>query len=193
MRSILICGAGPAGLLFIQYLRHVLAYEDQLLVAEPNRTKRELAQSFGADEVLDPTAYDISEAVRDRTQGKGANYLIEASGQGKVFASIPRLVCKQATVLVYGHGHAGVDLSVLNNVMYKEPVLVTPVGASGGFEADGHPAVYKQALRLIEQKTIQVSPIISHRYTSLDQVQSALSKEMHTPDYIKGVVMPQAS
>ena len=36
IRSILICGAGPAGLMFIQYLRNVLEYDGLLLVSEPN-------------------------------------------------------------------------------------------------------------------------------------------------------------
>lgn len=62
---------------------------------------------------------------------------------------------KQATVLLYGHGHAGVDLSVLNNVMFREPTLVTPVGASGGFESDGRPSIYAKALSLIEYNGIR--------------------------------------
>ena len=103
---------------------------------------------------------------------------------------MPGLIRKQATVLLYGHGHAGVDLSVLNNVMFREPTLVTPVGASGGFEPDGRPSVYKRALRLIEEGTIEVASIVSHRYRSLNAVQSALEKDMHSPDYLKGVVMP---
>jgi L-iditol 2-dehydrogenase len=118
-------------------------------------------------------------------------YLIEASGQGRVFASIPTLIRKQATVLVYGHGHAGVDLSVLNGVMFKEPALVTPVGASGGFEPDGRPSVYIRALRLIENGEIEVASFITHRYTSLDAVQGALARDMHAPGYVKGVVVLQ--
>jgi threonine dehydrogenase-like Zn-dependent dehydrogenase len=187
-RHVLICGAGPAGLLFIQYLRQVLGYDGLLLVVEPSPAKRSLAKRFGADEVLDPANRDIGEAVRERTRGRGVEYLIEASGKGQVFASIPTLICKQATVLLYGHGHVGVDLSVLNNVMYKEPVLVTPVGASGGFEGDGRPAVYKRALQLIEQHSIEVAPIISHRYSSLHAVQEALSRDMYSSDYVKGIV-----
>ena len=189
VRHVLVCGAGPAGLLFVQYLRQVLGYEELLLVVEPNQVKGSLAKRFGADEVLDPGRCDIASAVRERTAGRGVEYLIEASGQGRVLASIPRLICKQATVLLYGHGHAGTDLSVLNSVMFKEPVLVTPVGASGGFESDGRPAVYRRALHLIEERRIQVAPIISHRYPALDAVQGALSEEMSSPNYVKGVVM----
>lgn len=193
VRHILICGAGPAGLLFLQYLRHALGYSGLLLVSEPNEIKRKLAKQFGADEVLEPSTNDLGEAVREHTKGGGVEYLIEASGQGRVFAAIPTLIRKQATVLLYGHGHAGVDLSVLNSVMFKEPSLITPVGASGGFEKDGRPSVYMRALRMIEQREIAVAPFITHRYTSLDEVQAALSGGMHAPDYVKGVVVLQAS
>ncbi|HYJ45930.1 MAG TPA: alcohol dehydrogenase catalytic domain-containing protein [Pyrinomonadaceae bacterium] len=188
VRSVLICGAGPAGLLFTQYLRGVLGYDGLLLVSEPNEGKRKLAERFCADEALDPGACDLVEEVLGRTKGRGVEYLIEASGAGKVFSAIPGLVRKQATVLLYGHGHAGVDLSVLNNVMFREPRLVTPVGASGGFDRDGRPSVYVQALDLIESGRIDVASLITHRYSSLDEVQGALANDIHTPDYIKGVV-----
>jgi L-iditol 2-dehydrogenase len=191
VRHVLICGAGPAGLLFVQYLRRVLGYDGLLLVSEPNERKRKLALHFGADEVLDPRGGGLGQAVRERTGGRGVEYLIEASGQGPVFASIPTLIRKQATVLVYGHGHAGVELSVLNSVMFKEPALVTPVGASGGFEPDGRPSVYTRALRLIENREIEVAGFITHRYKSLDAVQGALAGDMHAPDYVKGVVLLQ--
>ena len=46
MRSVLICGAGPAGLLFTQYLRNVLLYEGLLFVSDPNERKRQLAKKF---------------------------------------------------------------------------------------------------------------------------------------------------
>ena len=106
-----------------------------------------------------------------------------------MFSAIPGLICKQATVLLYGHGHAGTDLSVLNNVLFREPVLVSSVGASGGFEADGRPSVYARALKLIEQNQIDVSPLITHEYKSLDDVQIALSTDIHSSDYVKGVVV----
>ncbi len=134
VRSVLICGAGPAGLLFTQYLRKVLRYEGALFVSDPNARKRDLAKRLGAGEVIDPATCDLVEVVREHTGGKGVEYLIEASGAGEVFKSIPGLICKQATVLLYGHGHAGTDLSVLNNILFREPVLVSSVGASGGFK-----------------------------------------------------------
>jgi len=189
VRSVLICGAGPAGLLFTQYLRHVLKYEEFLLVSDPNARKRELAKRLGADEAIDPTGADLVEVVHEHTGGKGVDYLIEASGAGAVFRSMPGLIRKQATVLLYGLGHAGTDLSVLSNILFKEPVLVSSAGASGGFESDGRPSMYKRALNLIEEEKIDIPSMITHRYTSLQDVEKALSTEMHHQDYIKGVVM----
>jgi L-iditol 2-dehydrogenase len=175
----------------LQYLRRVLGYDGLLMVSEPNEMKRGLAKKFGADVVLDPTDGEMGAAVREHTKGGGVEYLIEASGHGRAFAAISSLIRKQATVLLYGHGHAGVELSLLNNVMFKEPTLVTPVGASGGFEKDGRPSTYTRALRLIEQEKISVAPFITHRYSSLGDVQGALAGGMNAADYVKGVVALQ--
>jgi L-iditol 2-dehydrogenase len=188
VRSVLICGAGTAGLLFTQYLRRVLGFDGLLLVSAPSAWKRKFAKDFGADEVLDARDPDLAKVIKNKTGGRGVEYLIEASGAGSVVASMPGLIRKQATVMLYGHGHAGVELSVLNNVMFREPTLVTPVGASGGFEEDGRPSIYSQALSLIEDRKIDVGSIITHRYTSLDAVQGALEKDIRTPNYLKGVV-----
>ena len=189
VRSVLICGAGPAGLLFTQYLRNVLLYEGLLFVSDPNERKRQLAKKLGADEAIDPVGSDLVEVVHEHTGGKGVEYLIEASGSGDVFRSMPGLIRKQATVLCYGHGHSGTDLSVLSSIFFKEPVLVSSVGASGGFESDGRPSVYTRALSLIEQKRIDIAPLITHRYTSFGDVEKALSTDIHATDYVKGVVV----
>lgn len=189
VRSVLICGAGPAGLLFTQYLRNVLSYEGFLLVSDPNAHKRQLAKQLGADVTIDPGGANLVEVVHEHTGGKGVEYMIEASGSGEVFRSMPGLICKQATVLLYGHGHAGTDLSVLSSILFKEPVLVSSVGASGGFEKDGRPSVYTRALSLIEQNRVDIAPLITHRYDTFADVEQALSRDIHSDDYIKGVVV----
>jgi L-iditol 2-dehydrogenase len=192
VRSVLICGAGPAGLLFTQYLRNVLSYEGLLFVTDPNERKRQLAKQLGADEAIDPVGAALVELVHEHTGGKGVEYLIEASGSGEVFRSMPGLIRKQAVVLLYGHGHAGTDLSVLSSILFKEPVLVSSVGASGGFESDGRSAVYRRALNLIEQERIDPAPLITHRYSSFADVEKALSSDIHTDEYVKGVIILNA-
>ena len=188
VRAAVVCGAGPSGLLFVQYLRRILGFDGRLLVVEPNAKRRALAERFGA-ETVDPVAGDAADVVRERTHGRGAELVIEASGSGAALAGLPRLIRKQATVLLYGHGHDGVDASVLNLLQFMEPRLIAPAGASGGFEADGRPSVYVRALRLIESGRIDVAPFITHRYRSLDSVPNAFAGDHRSPEYVKGVVL----
>ena len=187
-RTVLVCGAGPAGLLFVQYLRRVIGFDGLLLVSEPNARKRALAEQYGGVPV-DPKEADLVELVRARTAGRGVEILIEATGSGSVFEAIPGLARKQATILLYGHGHGGTDLSVMNPVQFLEPTLLSPVGASGGHEPDGRPTTYLRALHYLESGTIDVASLITHRYSSLDAVPHAFRQGFRAPDYVKGVVV----
>jgi L-iditol 2-dehydrogenase len=188
IRSVLICGAGPAGLLFTQYLRNVIGYAGLLMVSEPSALRRRLAADYGAT-VIDPTSVDLIEAVEELTKGERIQLLIEAAGVAQLFKQIPRLVRKQATMLLYGHGHHGVDLGVLNNIQFIELTIVTPTGASGGFDADGRSSVYRKSLELISDGKINVSKFITHRYQSLEAVPQAFANDRLGADYIKGVAI----
>ena len=187
-RTVLVCGAGPAGLLFLQYLRRVIGFDGLLLVSEPNARKRALVERYGGVAV-NPDDGDVVELVRERTAGRGVEILIEATGAGAVFAASPGLARKQATILLYGHGHGGTDLSVMNAVQFLEPTLLSPAGASGGHEPDGRPTTYLRALRYLESATIDVASLITHRYSSLEAVSHAFLHDFRAPDYVKGVVV----
>lgn len=190
IRSILILGGGPAGLLFAQCLREMLGFDGTLLVSDPNPTKRVLAARFGA-EAIDPAATDAVAEVAERTAGRRAELVIEATGAGAVFAAIPGVLRKQGTLLLYGHGHGGADLSVLNAVQFLEPRLLSPVGASGGHERDGRPTTYVRAARAIADRVVDVSPMITHRYASLEALPAAFVDAYQAPNYVKGVLTLQ--
>lgn len=188
VRSILVTGAGPAGLLFTQVLRNVFGFQGELLVSDPNPAKRARAEAFGA-RALDPGAGDLAAQVDAATGGRRVELLVEASGAGAVFEDVPRVTRKQATLVMYGYGHSGTGLEVFNAVQFREPVIVTTTGASGGFDADGRPAVYRRALRLIEQGRVDVLSLITHRYEGLEAVPGAFAGDHLASDYVKGVVL----
>jgi L-iditol 2-dehydrogenase len=185
--TVLVTGAGPAGLLFVQHLRQVLGFEGRVLVSEPEAAKRALAVGFGA-EAFDPRDGGLAAAVLDRTSGRRADWVIEASGAAQVLVDLPGVMRKQATVVLYGHGHTGIDISIISNIQFKEPALVTPVGASGDIEADGRPAVYRRALALLEEGRVRVDRFLTHRYRSLEAVPDAFAGAHRRPGYVKGIV-----
>jgi L-iditol 2-dehydrogenase len=187
IRSVLILGGGPAGLLFTQCLREMLGFDGTLIVSDPNPIKRVLAARYDA-ETFDPSATDLAAEIRERTGGRRAELVIEATGAGAVFAAIPGVLRKQGTLLLYGHGHGGTELSVLNAVQFLEPRLLSPVGASGGHERDGRPTTYVRAARAIADGTIDVAPMITHRYASLDALPSAFVDARQASSYVKGVL-----
>ncbi|MGH9455330.1 MAG: zinc-dependent alcohol dehydrogenase [Terriglobia bacterium] len=187
IRNVLICGGGPAGLLFLQYLRNVRQFDGTILVSDLRPMNLDLAASLGAIPV-NVREQSLVECVRDLTSGERVHYLIDACGHGSVLAQIPGLLRKQGTLLLYGHGHKGYDVSLLGPILFLEPTLVAAVGASGGFDSDGRPSTYRRALELVATGQVKVAPFVTHRYHSLDDLPTAFGRDFSREDYVKGVL-----
>lgn len=186
VRTAVVLGAGPAGLLFVQVLRARYDFDGAIVVSDPSPTKRALAAALGAVAVAPD---DVDAAVLQHSGGRRAELLIEAAGTGHVYAQIPNLIQKQATVLLYGIGHGAAPLAHLTPLQWREAVLVTSVGASGGFDTDGRPTVYRDALRLLERRAVQVDALVTHRYRGLAAVPDAFAGAHADPGYVKGVAL----
>lgn len=187
VRNILICGAGPAGLLFLQCLRRVKQFDGLILISDVRQKNLDLAREFGGTPV-NVCREDLVEAVREHTSGERIHYLIESCGNPAIFEQIPALLRKQGTVLLYGHGHKGRDIGLLCDILFLEPTLVVAVGASGGFDPDGRPTTYRRARDLMASGKIQALPFVTHRYTALDQIHCAFEEDFQREDYIKGLL-----
>lgn len=187
IRHILICGAGPAGLLFLQYLRNVKQFDGLILVSDVREKNLELVRELGGTPV-NVARENLTEVVREATSGERIHYLIEACGNSIIFEQIPSLLRKQGTVLLYGHGHKGRDIGLWANILFLEPALVAAVGASGGFDPDGRPATYRRSLELVSSGKIRVQPFVTHRYRALEEIHQAFERDFEQPDYIKGVL-----
>jgi len=187
IRNILICGAGPAGLFFLQYLRRVRKFEGLVLVSDFREKALERVERFGGIP-LPLAGADLAKHVEDLTDGGRVHLLIEACGDASVFEQIPKVLRKQGTILIFGNGHHGGDFGLLSNILFLEPTLVAACGASGGLGADGRPCVFSKALELVCSQTIQVAPYITHRYETLESVRLAFEADRLRSDYYKGVL-----
>jgi threonine dehydrogenase-like Zn-dependent dehydrogenase len=187
IRHVLICGAGPAGLLFLQYLRSVKRFDGLILISDIRESNLHLARQFGGTPI-NVSKQNLVEVVQEETSGGRIQYLIESCGNPAIFDQIPALLSKQGVILLYGHGHKGRDIGVWGNVLFLEPTLVAGVGASGGFDADGRPSTYRRARDLVASGTIQPLPFVTHRYAALEEIHTAFERDFRREEYIKGLL-----
>jgi len=185
IRNILITGAGPSGLLFIQYLRHIKRFDGQIFVADMRASRLAQAEKLGGTP-LDLRAVDVLSEIKQRTNGEMIHYLIEASGAGPVFDLIHSVFRHQATFLFYGSGHAGRDVGCIVPFQFMEINIVTSCGASGGFDADGTPVVYRRSMEYLREGLIDAESLVTHRYPELSDLQKAFSVDATSEDFIKG-------
>jgi L-iditol 2-dehydrogenase len=185
IRNILITGAGPSGLLFVQYLRNIKRFDGQIFVADLRASSLALAEKLGATPV-DIKTVDLASEIRRLTKGELIHYWIEASGAGPVFDLTPYVLRRQATFLFYGSGHSGRDTKCLVPFQFMEANVVTSCGASGGFEADGTPVVYRRSMEYLHRGLIDSAPLLSHQYAELSDLQRAFQVDHLRDDFIKG-------
>jgi threonine dehydrogenase-like Zn-dependent dehydrogenase len=158
------------------------------VVSEPDPAKRELARQFGA-ETIDPTTSDLVDEILTLTKGRRVEFFLDAAGVGIIFEQIPSLIRIQATVLMYAHGHGGIGMEAMNAVQFRVPTLLCPCGASGGFDDDGRPSIYRKSLQLIENGTIDVGSLVTHVESGLDSVATSFNETYGSPGYIKSVTL----
>jgi L-iditol 2-dehydrogenase len=192
IRNILITGAGPSGLLFIQYLRNVKRFDGQIFIADMRASRLAQAEKLGAT-TLDARTLDVGAEIRKRTKGELIHYWIDASGAGPIFDLTPLIMRRQATFLFYGSGHTGRDVGCLVPFQFMESNIVTSCGASGGFEADGTPIVYRRSMEYVRDGLIHTELLLTHHYQHLDELQKAFQVDALADDFIKGAWIANAA
>jgi len=84
--TVLVSGCGPVGL---GALVNAAVRNARAIALEPHPYRAELARALGAAAVVDPTAFDALEQIRELTGGHGADASIETSG---VSSAAPLLI-----------------------------------------------------------------------------------------------------
>lgn len=95
--SIGVFGCGPIGLTVVQAAR--IAGAKEILVSEPNDSRREIARDMGVDVALDPMDEDVVPAITDAT-GDGVNAAFEFAGIGPAFNAAVQSTRRGGTITV---------------------------------------------------------------------------------------------
>ncbi|PRY10516.1 2,3-butanediol dehydrogenase [Kineococcus rhizosphaerae] len=163
--TVLVTGAGPIGALAALYA--AASGAARVIVSEPNPRRRALAEAFGVAEVVDPAAVDLTDFVRERTEGLGADVAVECSGSEPGLRSALAAVRAAGTVAQTGlHTRpASIDPMDLSN---RDLTLVGtwcyPVNDFG------------RVLRLIAGGTFPVEKVLSDVVTIDDVVSQGFER-----------------
>jgi len=119
--SVMVVGSGPIGLGVVRSAKSAGA--GPIFVSEPQDSRREIADEFGADVLIDPTEEDPIERVHDET-GTGVDVAFEAVGHGATL--------EQAVESTKADGHTTVIGVFGDSVEFDPQLLVSDQRTVGG-------------------------------------------------------------
>ena len=146
-----IIGCGTIGSLAMQ---HCVNKGAEVLVADPDERKLDVARSLGARHTVNPTRADLAAVVKELTGGVGADCVIEAVGIAETLSQTTRLVRRGGTIMLIGWSGQKADAFDLTSVTLDELTVRGTLGFCNDFPV---------ALRLMSAGKIRIAPIISHR------------------------------
>lgn len=147
--SALVVGTGMIGLLVLQALR--LAGCGRLIAVDIDDAKLKMARALGADDAINAAEGDVPAAVRELTEGRGADVAIEAVGAtGPIQTAIASLRKGGALTLV-GNITPKIELPL-------QAVVTRQLRLTGSCASCGE---YPASIELIARGAIRVRPLIS--------------------------------
>ncbi|MDK2800847.1 MAG: L-iditol 2-dehydrogenase [Clostridiales bacterium] len=161
--TVLIVGAGPIGLMHLQLAKSAGA--SKIIVSEPIKNRRKMAEKFGADMVVDPTAASLKDVVMEQTNGLGVDKIIMAIGVPSIVNDTLKLARKGGIVNLFA-GFAGTgECTIEANIIHYNEINVN--GTTAFTRLD-----YLTAVSLIASGKVNVKELISHEY-SIDDFRRA--------------------
>lgn len=120
--TVVVFGQGLVGLLVTQYLRRTAAR--RIITVERIPARQQLSTQLGADACLDPAQVDVALAVRERTAGRGADVVIEASGAYAALQEAIRTAAPNTTVVALSwYGGTGGALALSDEFHHNRITL----------------------------------------------------------------------
>jgi 2-desacetyl-2-hydroxyethyl bacteriochlorophyllide A dehydrogenase len=164
-----VVGAGTLGLLALQVLgvRGV-----RVMVAGRTSRRFALASELGAEETC--TVSDTSAAAARRFSGReGVDLVVETAGTAEAVSDALALVRPGGRIVLTGLPHEPTAVAFFSVVRREVTLLGSMI----------YQDEFGEALRLLETRTVRVSPLVTHRFP-LHEIDRAFAAH-HQPDSIK--------
>ncbi|MDA1278961.1 MAG: zinc-binding dehydrogenase [Chloroflexi bacterium] len=157
-RTCVVVGQGSAGMFWNFTLKKLGA--EKVISIEPLSWRRDIGARYGADETIDVTGELATQAVKDLTDGMGADLVIEAVGSTATLSQAFHLVRNEGMVVLFGLPESDGPVPFDYSQMFRSRADAFTV--FGSQDEQGLTS-YREAVRLIDSGEIDVAPIISHR------------------------------
>ncbi len=97
-QTVVVHGAGPIGVGALLSLKAI--GDIRVIITEPSPERRATVSRLGADQVLDPKTQNVVEAIRNLTDGRGADASIDAAGIPAAFKAAMASTAALGTLVV---------------------------------------------------------------------------------------------
>jgi threonine 3-dehydrogenase len=151
--SAAVTGCGPIGLFSIAVARACGA--GPIIASDVNEYRLDLAQKIGADVIVNAAREDYVERVRDVTQGRGVDVVLEMSGNPKAIRDGLTGLRNAGRMSLLGLPSASFELDVTNLIIFKG-VTVQGILGRKMFET------WRQMTDLIASGRLDIKPAITH-------------------------------
>jgi len=161
--SVLIAGCGPIGLQLLMVAKLTGA---ELYTSDPMAVRREKSLALGAVESFDPTSGKLTELVKARTEGRGADAVLVAVAHPSVVVDALAAARPGGRVLLFAANDPVTQIEFpASAVGIDEKEILGSYSAAADIQ--------EEAAALVLRKKLPVLDIVSHIYT-LDRIQEAL-------------------
>ena len=167
-----VFGAGPIGLSCVAVASTLGA---RVIAAEPNPSRANLARQLGAEEVVDPTSEGFLDTVLELTKGRGADVVLEASGQPAAMAATLEVAGFNGRLVNIGIDVGRSASAQLGLIQSKQLQIRGSIGS---------PGVWPQTLRFLARTGLDLSPMVTRRF-ALDEAPDAYAAARQTGENIK--------
>jgi L-iditol 2-dehydrogenase len=162
--SVLICGAGPIGLLHLLLAK--LSGSSVVIVSDVIDNRLERAARLGADHIVNPETSSVKDMVLDLTRGEGVNVIVTACPVDSVQQQSLELAAPYGRICFFGGlPHERPEITINSNLIHYRNLIVT--GVTGG--CNKH---YRTGLRLLASRKVDLMSIVSATYP-LSQAEEA--------------------
>lgn len=180
IENLVVMGAGPVGLSFLLLLRKLAS---RIIFMDLSDNRLEYAKKFGADSTINPKRDNAIQRIQEETKGEKADVVIVANSSNEAQELSLNLVRKLGKIVYFGALPPDRPyIKFESNLVQQQNVIL--YGTYGARRDD-----FIQALKMVEDKVIDIKPFITHRFEVKDVVKAFEAVEtgqaLHATIFVK--------